>query len=84
MLVCKYVDWNGLAAVLATKRSADVALEVNLGDSVTHGSQSMQTSGSTLTLRPRDDDIRSPKTGDQYPSKKLKKNFVINTFSVSR
>ena len=30
MLVHKYVDWNGLAAMLATKRSADVAPEVNL------------------------------------------------------
>ena len=30
MLVHKYVDWNGLAAMLATKRSAGVAPEVNL------------------------------------------------------
>ena len=28
--MCEYVDRNGSAAMLATKRSADVALEVNL------------------------------------------------------
>ena len=30
MLVCKYIDWNDLAATLAVKRSAGVAPEVNL------------------------------------------------------
>ena len=30
MLVCKYVDCNGLAAMLATKRSVGVTPEVNL------------------------------------------------------
>ena len=30
MLVCKYLDWNGSAVILATKRSEGVAPEVNL------------------------------------------------------
>ena len=34
--VCRYVEMNGSAAILATKRSADVAPEVNLREHVTH------------------------------------------------
>ena len=30
LYVCKYVDWNGFGAMLATKRSAGVTPEVNL------------------------------------------------------
>ena len=36
MVVCKYVDWNGSAATLTTKRSAGVAPDVNLREHVTH------------------------------------------------
>ena len=36
MLVCKYVYENGSAAMLAAKRSAGVAPEVNLREYVTH------------------------------------------------
>ena len=34
MLVCKYVDENGLAAMLAAKRSAGVTPEVNLREPI--------------------------------------------------
>ena len=37
MLVCKYMDENGLVAMLATKRSAGVAPEVNLRISLCAG-----------------------------------------------
>ena len=36
MSSCRYVEEIGLAAMLATKRSAGVAPEVNLGECVTH------------------------------------------------
>ena len=36
MLACRYVEENGLAAILAAKRSAGVAAEVNLKEPVTH------------------------------------------------
>ena len=36
MLAVKYVEEIGLTAMLDTKRSAGVAPEVNLGESVTH------------------------------------------------
>ena len=36
MVVYKYVDENGLAAMLATNRSAGVAPEVNLREHIYH------------------------------------------------
>ena len=36
MLICKYVDENGSAAMLAAKRLAGVAPEVNLGEHTSH------------------------------------------------
>ena len=75
----KYVGQIGLAAMLAVKRLAGVAPEVNLRNSV---QARKHASESTLALKPRADVTRSPKQGYQWPHKKdmcppkiLKKNL---------
>ena len=64
---CKYVGQSGLAAMLAVKRSAGVAPEVNLRNSA---QARKHASESTLALKPRADVTRSPKQGYQWPHKK--------------
>ena len=58
---------SGLAAMLAVKRSAGVAPEVNLRNSA---QARKNASESTLALKPRADVTRSPKQGYQWPNKK--------------
>ena len=64
---CKYVGQSGLAAMLAVKRSAGVAPEVNLRNSA---QARKHASESTLALKPRADVTISPKQGYQWPHKK--------------
>ena len=66
---------SGPAAMLAVKRLAGVAPEVNLRNSA---QARKHASESTLALKPKADITRSPKQGYQWPHKKdmcpLKKN----------
>ena len=64
---CKYMGQSDLAAMLAVKRLAGVALEVNLRNSA---QARKHASESTLALKPRADVTRSPKQGYQWPHKK--------------
>ena len=64
---CKYVGQSGSAAMLAVKRLAGVAPEVNLRNSM---QARKHASESTLALKPRADVTRSPKQGYQRPHKK--------------
>ena len=48
MLVCKYVDENGSAAMLATKRSAGVTPEVNLREHILHIPPPSENKAATL------------------------------------
>ena len=54
--------------MLAAKRSAGVAPEVNLRNSLHAGNKAHKQGGSTLALKPRGD--RSPKQGYQWSHKK--------------
>ena len=78
MLVRKYVDWNGSTVILATKRSAGVAPEVNLVI-LLHRQQSMQARGTTLILKPRAEVTRRSKNRVSLAHKRtdiLQKNFL--------
>ena len=55
MLVCKYVNQNGLAVMLTTKRSASVTPEVNLRRILLCASTKHTSERSTLALKPRTD-----------------------------
>ena len=68
MAAYRYVEENGLATMLATKRLAGLTREVNLREYVTHTPPGLPT----LALKPRGDITRSPKQGYQWPHKKLK------------
>ena len=68
MLVCKYVDHNGSAAILAVKRSASTAPEVNLKIPLNVGNEGHNQG--VLPLKPKEDVARSPKQGHQCPHKK--------------
>ena len=59
-----------LAAMLAAKRSAGVASEVNLREWVTCVPRQVQIRLPTLALKPRGDITRSPKQGYQWPHEK--------------
>ena len=66
MLVRKYVDWNGTAAILADKRSAGVTPEVNLRTLLHACNEAHKNAkGSILALKSRADMARSPKQGYQ-------------------
>ena len=79
----KYVGQSGSAAMLTVKRSAGLAPEVNLRNSM---QARKHASEFTLALKPRADVTRSPKQGYQWPHKKdmcppktlKKKPFVIH------
>ena len=58
MLVHKYVDRNGSAAMLTAKRSAGVTPEVNLRNML-HAGEEAQVRESTLALKPREDVTRA-------------------------
>ena len=61
----------GLATMLAAKRSAGVAPEVNLRECVTcMPLPSANKAEPTLALKPREDVTRSPKTGVSVAPKK--------------
>ena len=60
MLVCKYVDENGSATMLATKRSTGVTPEVNLREHTSHIPPPSENKAATLALKPRGDATRSP------------------------
>ena len=64
-----YVEENELAAMLAAKRSASVAPEVNFRERV--------NKAATLALRPRGDVTRSPKQGISGPTKRI---YVLQIF----
>ena len=57
----------GSVTMLATKRSAGVAPEVNLRECVTLHLCQVRIRLPTLTLKPRRDVTRSPKHGYQWP-----------------
>ena len=70
MPVCRYVEENSLAALLAAKRSAGVAPEVNVREHVAHMSPPSMNKAPTLASRPSGDVTRSPKQGYHWPHKK--------------
>ena len=71
MPACRYMEDNSLAAMLASKRSAGVAPEVNLRECISHIClHQVQIRLPTLVLKPRGDVSRSPKQGYQWPHKK--------------
>ena len=64
-----YVDRNGLAVILAAKRSAGVTPEVDLGNLLHAGNKACERE-STMALKPRADITRSPKQEYQWPTKR--------------
>ena len=66
----RYVEENGLATILATKRSAGVTPEVNLCEPSHVCLCQVQIRLLTLALKPRGDTTRSPKQWYQWPHKK--------------
>ena len=54
-MICKYVDENSLAAMLAAKRSAGVAPDVNLRILLCVGNKAHKQGDATLALKPRAD-----------------------------
>ena len=60
---------NSSVAMLAAKRSAGVAPDMNLMI-LLHVGDKPQARGSTLALKPRIDVTRSPKQGYQWPQEK--------------
>ena len=61
---------DGSAAMLAAKRSAGVAPEVNFMEYVTCMPPPSMNKAETLALKPRGDITRSPKQGYQWPTKR--------------
>ena len=70
MPIHKYVDNNGSAAMLVTKRSAGVAPKMNLRIPLHAGNKAKKPRGSTLGLKPGADATRSPKQKYQQSHKK--------------
>ena len=66
----RYMEENDLASMLAAKRLAGVAPEVNLGKHVTRMPLSSANKAVHPGLKPRGDTARSPKQGFQWPHKK--------------
>ena len=59
---------NRLLAMPAVNRSADVALEVDLGECILHSPpQKANNAEPTLALKPREDVTRNPKPLYQWP-----------------
>ena len=77
MLVCKYVDHNGSAAMLAVERSAGTASEVNLRISLNAGDEGHKQGDPPL--KPMEDGTRSPKQGYQCPHKKGLTSLTLST-----
>ena len=77
MLVFKYVDENGSVAMLAAKRSAGVAPEVNISDHTSCMSLPSVNKVAHSSFETRGDVTRSPKQGYQWPHKRT---GVINNF----
>ena len=78
--VCKYVDHKGSAAMLASKRPAGVAPEMNLRNDCTQVMKHANE-GSTLTLKPWTDVTRSPRQEVSVPPPQKKgmmssRNFI--------
>ena len=63
--------------MLATKRSAGVTLELNLGNLLHAGNEACKRGGSNLALNPREDVTRSPKQGYQSVSGPKKKRTDV-------
>ena len=55
MLVCKYMDQNGLAAMLATKRLAGMAPGINIKESNTYHEEVPKQMNQLMPLKPRVD-----------------------------
>ena len=72
-----YVEKIGLAAMLATKRSAGVTPEVNLRECVTCMPAPSALRLPTLALKPRTVVTNSPKQGHQWPHKRT---YVLQIF----
>ena len=66
----RYVEENGLAAMLATKRSAGVAPEVNIMKCITDIPLPSVNKAAHPGFEPRGDVTRSLKQGYQWPHKK--------------
>ena len=81
--------WEVTSCALATKRSAHVASEVDLGECTWHSPlQKANKAEPTLALKPRRDVTRNPKQGCQWPQKRIcvrqklfKKKFSGRQFS---
>ena len=67
----RYIDENGLVAILATKRSVGVAPEVNLREHV------ICVAPSSANKKPRGDITRSPNSDISGPTKKA---YVLEKF----
>ena len=63
--------------MLASKRSAGVAPEVNLMKTL-HAADNTKARLSTLVLKPRADVTRSPKPGNQWIHPLPKKGFTLS------
>ena len=82
MLVRKYVDKNGLGAMLAAKRSAGVTPQVNLGECTSRMSLqnvNMAHSG----FKPRGDFTNSPKQVSVAPEKGHVSKILKKTSHIS-
>ena len=75
----KHVGQSGLNAMLAIKRSAGVAPNMNLGNLwVTI----MQMRASTLTWKPKEDITKRLEQGYQWPQKKRRYSPVRKVFEI--
>ena len=87
MPACRYLEGNGLAAMLATKRLAGVTPEVDLREHVHICFWQAQISLPTLSGFGTIGDItRSPQQGVSGPTKRtqvLKKKFFLNNVNIS-
>ena len=75
MTAHSYEEENGSAAMLTTRRSAGVTLDMNLIDCVTHIPPPNANKAAHSGLKPREDVTRSPKQGNQWPHKNDSKFF---------
>ena len=81
MLVCKYMDRNYSAVILATKRSAGVALEVNLGILLCIGDKACIQGNSTRLWNPR---LTSPEVQNRGISGPIKRTDVFQNLVLKK
>ena len=81
---CRYVGETGWSAMLAAKRSASVAPQMNLRERVTHTYPQVRIRLPTLVLKSRGDVTIGPNQGYQWPHKKAQRTYVVQKSKKKR